>query len=127
MRKPYARTHSSKEIDRRTCFETYIKRGALCAPPMRRIRFSTEIDRDSCFGKGMSKRTKRTAKTNVCQTQKKYDPCGLAGHAKRKQFPENPFKCLVKLFSMFTIVYNFRHLGGFRGGGRPPGGSRGLS
>ena len=33
MRKPYARTHSSKEIDRRTCFETTSKKGALCASP----------------------------------------------------------------------------------------------
>ena len=49
MRKPYARTHSSKEIDRRTCFETSIKRGSLCANPMRRTRFSTEIDRRICF------------------------------------------------------------------------------
>ena len=33
MRKPYARTHSSKEIDRRICFETTSKKGILCASP----------------------------------------------------------------------------------------------
>ena len=33
MRKPYARTHSSKEIDRRICFETTSKKGVLCASP----------------------------------------------------------------------------------------------
>ena len=33
MRKPYARTRSSKEIDRRTCFETTSKMGVLCASP----------------------------------------------------------------------------------------------
>ena len=33
MRKPYARTPSSKEIDRRVCFETTSKKGVLCASP----------------------------------------------------------------------------------------------
>ena len=33
MRKPYARTRSSKEIDCRTCFETTSKMGVLCASP----------------------------------------------------------------------------------------------
>ena len=74
MRKPYARTHSSKEIDRRTCFETSIKRGALCAPPMRRTWFSRKIDRRVCFEKGDIQKNKRDSKDRRKLTTKKNHP-----------------------------------------------------